>query len=240
MERALDLTACLNGDRARREHPAVPVTPRDLARDAVAAIAAGATDVHIHPRDASGRETLGRVQHAAAVAAVRSAIPGARVGVTTIATIEPDARRRVALVRKWTELPDVASVNWGEEGAPALVSALLERGVAIEAGIRSVDDARRFVDGDLAKFCVRALVEPSSERSADALAAAAEIVAMLRPLAVPLCVHGRDRTTWAVLRWALAHGHGIRIGLEDTLTLEGGRPARDNAELVAAAARMRA
>jgi uncharacterized protein (DUF849 family) len=43
-----------------------------------------------------------------------------------------------------------------------------------------------------------------------------------------------------VLRWAARHGHGIRVGLEDTLELEGGRLARDNAELVAAAAKLAA
>lgn len=240
MERALDLTACLNGDRTRMQHAAVPVTAPDLARDAAKAVAAGATDVHIHPRDASGKETFGRVQHAAAVSAVREAVPGVRVSVTTIATIERDPKRRVELVRKWTEKPDVASVNWGEEGAPALVSALVERDIAIEAGIWTPHDARAFVESDLAKFCVRALVEPIAERSADALATAEEIVTLLRPLGLPLCVHGHERTTWSVLRWAVAHRHGVRIGLEDTLTLEGGRAARDNAELVAVAVRMRA
>jgi len=69
-------------------------------------------------------------------------------------------------------------------------------------------------------------------------ATAAAIVDVLRPLALPLVVHGHERTTWSVLRWAVAHGHAIRIGLEDTLTLEGGQPARDNAELVASARRL--
>lgn len=238
MERTLALVACLNGDRARSEHPAVPLTPDALARDAAAAVRAGATAVHIHPRDASGRETFGRVQHAAAVAAVREAVPGTPMSVTTIASIEPDARRRLELVRKWTEIPDAASVNWGEEGAPALVSALIEREIAIEAGIWTLEDARRFVESDLARYCARALVEPIDERSGDALVTAERIVDVLRPLGLPLVVHGRDRTTWALLRWAIAHGHGIRVGLEDTLSLEGGRVARDNAELVAAAARM--
>jgi uncharacterized protein (DUF849 family) len=38
-----------------------------------------------------------------------------------------------------------------------------------------------------------------------------------------------------VLERAVALGHDIRVGLEDTLVLPGGRPARDNAALVAAA-----
>ncbi len=210
------------------------MTPEDLARDAAAAVAAGAAALHVHPR-AGTRETLGPRQCARAIAAVREAVPGTPVGVTTVATIEPDASRRVALVRSWTVLPELASVNWSEAGAPALVSALIERGVGIEAGIWSVEDARRFVESDLARFCVRALVEPTETRTADALATAEAIVDALAPLGLPLVVHGQDATAWAVLRWAAAHRHGIRIGLEDTLALEGGRRAKDNAELVRSA-----
>ena len=212
------LKACLNGARSRADHPAVPITPDDLARDAKAVVAAGARALHVHPRDPSGKQTMGPVQVSAAIAAIRAAVPTTPVGVTTIAAIERDPKRRVALVRKWKDKPDFVSVNWGEDGAPALVSALVEMEIGIEAGIWSADDARRFVESDLAKFCVRALVEPIDQRTDDALATAAAIVGILRPLGLPLVVHGHERTTWSVLRWAVTFGHGIRVGLEDTLT----------------------
>jgi uncharacterized protein (DUF849 family) len=231
------LKACLNGHRSRADHPATPIVPDDLARDARAVVAAGADALHVHPRLPGGRETMGPRQMAAALLAIRSAVPGTPVGVTTHAAIEPDPERRVALVRQWTEKPDFVSVNWSEAGAPAVVSALVERDIAIEAGLWTIDDARRFLETDIARFCLRVLVEPREDRSAPALATAAAIVEVVRPLGLPLVVHGHDRTTWPLLRWACAHGHGIRIGLEDTLELEGGRRARDNAELVAAARR---
>jgi uncharacterized protein (DUF849 family) len=50
--------ACLNGARAASFHPALPVTPDAIARDAVAAVQAGAAELHIHIRDEGGRETL--------------------------------------------------------------------------------------------------------------------------------------------------------------------------------------
>jgi uncharacterized protein (DUF849 family) len=232
------LVACLNGDRPRGAHPALPLTADDLARDARAVVKAGAQAIHVHPRDASGKQTLAKVQHAAAVAALRAAAPKTPIGVTTIASLEPDPKRRVALVRKWTEKPDFASVNWSEDGAAALATALVEMEIGIEAGIWTVDDARRFVDFGFAPHCLRALVEPVEVSTAAALASASAIVEILRSTGLPLVVHGHDRTTWAVLRWAVAHGHGIRIGLEDTLTLEGGKPAKDNAELVTMAKRL--
>ena len=35
------MKACLNGGRSRADHPAVPLTPAELAASAVAAVAAG-------------------------------------------------------------------------------------------------------------------------------------------------------------------------------------------------------
>lgn len=50
--------------------------------------------------------------------------------------------------------------------------------------------------------------------------------------------HGYDIDCWAVNARALGGGHGIRTGLEDVTVLEDGTPARDNAELVAAAVQL--
>jgi uncharacterized protein (DUF849 family) len=47
------LQAALNGDRTRRDHPAVPLSA-ELARDAAACVAAGAGAMHLHPRDDAG------------------------------------------------------------------------------------------------------------------------------------------------------------------------------------------
>lgn len=232
------LEACVNGGRTRADHPAVPLTPADLARDAKAVVVAGAQALHVHPRDPSGKQTLGPHQCSAAIAAIREAVPKTPVGVTTIAAIERDPTRRVALIRKWAEKPDFVSVNWSEDGAAALATACVEREIGIEVGLWTVEDARRFVEFGFAPHCLRALVEPPEQRSADALASSEAIVDILRETGLPLVVHGHERTTWPVLRWALAHGHGIRIGLEDTLELEGGRVAKDNAELVAAAVKL--
>ena len=70
----------------------------------------------------------------------------------------------------------------------------------------------------------------------DAPRAAERILAALGMSAAPVLVHGEGRWTWPVLRWAQAEGYDVRIGLEDTCYLPDGQQARDNAELVAAAA----
>jgi uncharacterized protein (DUF849 family) len=70
----------------------------------------------------------------AAVAAVRSAIPGVPVGVTTGAWAlgVPDASR---LIPQWTVKPDHASVNWHEDRAEEVAAALFSAGIAVHAGL---------------------------------------------------------------------------------------------------------
>ena len=77
------LQACLNGFRGHDYSPAVPLTPEALARDAVACLAAGAHEFHIHPRDAEGRESFAAHDIGAALKAIRARVPGVPVGIST-------------------------------------------------------------------------------------------------------------------------------------------------------------
>jgi hypothetical protein len=93
------IKACLNGGRSRENHPAVPVTPAELAAGAVAAVAAEAEAVHLHPRSGGGGESLLAADVGMAVAAVRRACPGLPVGVSTGLWITDGDRRPGA--RRW-------------------------------------------------------------------------------------------------------------------------------------------
>ncbi len=105
------LKACLNGPRQRGAHAALPLTPAEIAADAARVADAGAGAVHVHPKDDDGADTLDAERVADVVAAVRAAVPGLPVGVTTGAWALPDPNERVAAVRSWTVLPDFAWVN---------------------------------------------------------------------------------------------------------------------------------
>jgi uncharacterized protein (DUF849 family) len=231
------LQAALNGDR---EHPAVPHTPEDIAAEARAAADAGARSVHVHAFGADGRQTLAAEACAAVVRAVRAACPGISISLSTSADIEPDPQRRLALVSGWFELPDLVTANQGEDGIVELCELLVARGVGIEAGLLSLDDARRFVAAGIASACVRAMVEPLDADPDEASAHAAAIEQTLADAGVLLeqVHHGDGIASWAVNRRAVPRGHGIRTGLEDTPVLPDGRLARGNGDLVAAAAAM--
>lgn len=229
------LQAALNGDRSRGEHPAVPLTAEELARDAAACAAAGAGAMHIHPRGEEGRERLDAGIVDPAVRAVRAAC-GVPVGVSTGAWIEPDVERRIALVREW-EAPDYASVNLSEPGAERVTAALLERGIGIEAGVWSVEDAERLAATGLAGRLTRVLIEAIDLDPDRAVALVDGIHAALdaRGIAAPRLQHGEGAATWVTFQDAVRRGLDTRIGLEDTLVGPDGDPAAGNEALVRAA-----
>ncbi|UWZ59489.1 3-keto-5-aminohexanoate cleavage protein [Dactylosporangium aurantiacum] len=232
------IKVALNGGRHPGAHPALPCTPAELAVAAREAVAAGAEAVHLHPRDTGGRESLHAADVGAAVAAVRDACPATPVGVTTGLWItDGDAAARQRAVAGWAQLPparrpDFASANVAEPGFTDLVATLRDLGVAVEAGVWSVQDATALstastvngIDG-----VPRVLIEIMSPQT-DPMA----VLARLDELGVPgeRLLHGEDELCWPMVALAGRLGLPTRIGLEDTLTAPDGAPVTGNAELV--------
>ena len=153
------LKACINGARTPDEHPNLPVTPEQLAAEAVAAHGAGAKAVHMHPKTAEGVDSLHPEIVGAAVAAVRHAVPGLPLGVTTGFWALPDPDERLRAVEAWTVLPDFASVNWHEPGSEPLARLLLSMGLGVEVGIFHVEAAASWARSEMAAHCMRVMVE---------------------------------------------------------------------------------
>jgi uncharacterized protein (DUF849 family) len=223
---------CLNGPRGAADSAAVPLTPESMAQAAAEAVAAGATDIHVHPKTPCGQDSLSPRVGAATLEAIRARV-SVPVGVTTGAWAEPDPTARLARLRNWTVLPDHASVNWHEPGAESLAAALIDLGVGVEAGIWSgTDAAERFAASALGPKVLRVLAEVTDTETAEASARA-----LLTELGAahgrPVLLHGEDGGAWPVLRLAGRLGLATRIGLEDTLLLPDGRRALSNAQLVA-------
>ncbi|MGV9791110.1 3-keto-5-aminohexanoate cleavage protein [Streptomyces sp. NPDC003435] len=229
------MQVCLNGSRAAADGAHVPLTPDELARSAAEAVAAGATEVHVHPRTPCGRESLSARVVGPVVEALRARV-GVPVGVTTGAWAEPDPAERLERVRSWSVLPDFASVNWHEEGAEDLAGLLQARGVGVEAGIWSgTEGAARFAVSPLGPRVLRVLAEVTDTDPATAEASAHALLAELgAAYGRPVLLHGEDGGAWPVLRLAGRLGLATRIGLEDTLFLPDGERALSNAGLVAA------
>ena len=229
--------AALNGDR---KHFAVPKTPDEIAKDTKAVTEAGAHSVHVHAFDNDGNETLDGAACGEVLKAIRRLCPGIPVSLTTSASIEPDPAKRLSLIRSWVEMPELVTINQGEEGILELGQLFLSQGVEIEAGLLSIEDALKFVDWPLRNSCRRVLIEPLDLDPAVALHNAARIEEIVVNAGIGLeqVHHGYDIACWAVNERALERGHGIRTGLEDIAVLPNGAEAKSNAELVRVAVGM--
>jgi uncharacterized protein (DUF849 family) len=226
--------ACINGARTPDAHPGLPVSPQQLADAAVAAHGAGAKAVHLHPKTADGVDSLTPETVGAAVGAVRQALPGLPLGVTTGFWALPDPQRRLQAVESWTVLPDFASVNWHEPGSVELAQLLLSRGVGVEIGIFHAEAADAWARSEVAPHCLRVMIELGPDGDT---ATADDLLARIQSAGspAPILLHGLDASCWPLLAHAGMRGLQTRIGLEDTLLLPDGSTAPGNAELVAAA-----
>ncbi|WP_020578089.1 3-keto-5-aminohexanoate cleavage protein [Actinopolymorpha alba] len=231
------LVAALNGGHSNVVYASVPVTPAELAGETARVVAAGATEVHVHPRRGDGEESLEPADVAAAIEAIRASVPGAPISVTTGAWIEPDPHRRAVTISRWRVLPNSASVNAHEDGALDVARVLRDRGVAVEVGLFTITAAEEFVRGPLRTLAARILIEPIDRPSMLALYDARSILELLDRHGVdqPRLLHGDGANTWPVLRRARQLGISCRVGFEDTFHLPDGTPAPHNAALIQAA-----
>ena len=208
-----------------------------MAAAARAAVNEGAQSVHVHAFDDGGRETLGGVACAKILKAIRAVCPGIPISLTTSATIVANPAQRFSVIEAWSEMPDFVTANQGESGIVELCELLLSRGVGIEAGLLTAEDARAFVRSGLADRCRRILIEPLDEDEDAAVqhAAAMEDIVARAGIKLEQVHHGYGMACWKVNQRAFERGHGIRTGLEYVTILPDGQQARDNADLVRAA-----
>jgi uncharacterized protein (DUF849 family) len=229
--------ACINGARTPDQHPNLPVTPEQLAAAALAAHHAGAKAVHLHPKTADGVDSLLPQQVDDAVEAVRHAVPGLPLGVTTGYWALPDADARLRAVDGWTVRPDFASVNWHEPGAEDLARLLLSKGLGVEVGIFHAEAAESWAASEIAQHCMRVMIELQSNGD---IATADDLLSLVLAVGspAPVLLHGLDESCWPLLEHAGVRGVQARIGMEDTLRLPDGSTAPDNAALVSAAVQL--
>lgn len=233
--------------RGKVDHPNLPMTPEEIAREAARCNEAGATVLHLHVRTPDGRHSIDPALYEEAILAVRGAV-GERmvVQVTTEAvglyTPEEQMQAMRALRPEAVSLglreliPDerepgeaAAFLEWlrRERIAPQYIlytpsdvvtfQALRRRGV--------IPQARPFV-----LFVLGRYAEPAQVRPRDLLAF---LQAFEVDLPWALCAFGAIESA-CVLAAAGLGGHA-RVGFENNLWRADGSLAESNAELVAQA-----
>lgn len=129
----------------RAQTPHVPLTPDEVAADVRRCRDAGASIVHLHPRDPTGRPSQSPEVAAAFIRAIRAAVPDIVVCITTSGRIDPGLAGRAAVLDLDGDLaPEMASLTLGSNNFPrqasvnapdviaGLATRMVERGIVAE------------------------------------------------------------------------------------------------------------
>ena len=251
----LILAVAPNGARKTRDdHPALPITPDELARTAAACAEAGAAMIHLHVRDEAERHSLDVGAYRAATAAVQAAVGEAMIlQVTSEAAGLYHAEQQIAMVRELRPeavslavrelIPEVDVEDGAGEAAAAEFLAWLDgEGIQAQFILYSAEDLERFdalIDRGVIAGERRSVLFVLGRYSAGQRSDPSDLLPFLaarrRDHLWSLCAFGAKETACAVAAAALG-GHA-RVGFENNLDLPDGSRAPDNAALVAAAAR---
>lgn len=237
-----------NGARKTKDdHPAIPITPAELAECAVAILEAGASIMHVHVRDANGGHTLDVDRYRDAIDAIR-----ARAGdqlviqVTTEACGMYAADQQMAVVRELrpeavsVALKEVCPDDASEPVAAAFYDWMQREGVFAQHILYSPEETARFeslrargIIADESPFVLFVLGRYSSDLTGDVGELDDFIARASSDTRWAVCSFGRTEHE-AVTAAAKAGGHA-RVGFENNLRMPDGREAADNTALVAAA-----
>jgi uncharacterized protein (DUF849 family) len=263
MSRPVIITCAASGvPPGAKASPYAPVTPEQIARECLAAAAAGAAIVHIHARDpATGRPSMETAHYREIVERIRASGCDVLVNLTTgpgamyIPSSEhPGPARDSALagpdkrVEHVLELKpdicslDVATMNFGDNAfvnvAPHLrrmAELIRSAGVKPELEVFDVGHVR------LACALIEAGILPRPPLfqlclgiawGAPATPAAMLLMRELLPPDAQWAAFGVARAEFPMVAQAVVLGGHVRVGLEDNLYLEHGKLAPGNAPLV--------
>lgn len=231
------------------DHPALPITPGDIAMACAGCFASGAQAAHVHVRDAAGRHSLDPKLYSDLLATLLTEVGHDPViQVTTEAVGRYGPAEQMALVR--TLKPEAVSIAVKEmiPGNDAVATARdfyrwahRER-IAVQHIIYTVDELARFLalaDDGVFPGRRHALIYPLGRYTAGQESRPGEMLPLLHLATTSdwadrldwmVCAFGRAETV--ALTTAAALGGHCRIGFENNLLNSDGSVAANNAERV--------
>jgi 3-keto-5-aminohexanoate cleavage enzyme len=232
-------------------NPDLPVTPEEIAETATRCREAGASLIHVHARDASGRPTLDPevFAHIHRLVSQRTDLV---VQISTGGRAGMDPEARAAAVR--CIRPEMASLTTGSMNFPdrvyanpfqvieCLAAAMDEAGTKPEMEIFEpgmIANAQMLVDKGLAKSPLHFGFVLGSRGSLPATPRNLMFLSESIPPGSTWTVAGIGRWQLPMAMLAIVMGGHVRVGLEDNLYLGKGKLAT-NEQLVARIARIAA
>ncbi len=238
------------GRKTKADHPALPLTPDELARAAAECLDRGASMIHLHVRDAEGRHILDADAYRAAIACISEAV-GDRLVVQitseSLGRYSPDEQKAVVLKANpeaaSLALRELAPEQTDEAGFGEFLGRLKHMRIWPQIILYSADEAARLGamrQRGLIPFGSLAVLYVLGRFALLRAAAPGDILPYLAPdmprfESWSVCAFGR-REAACVTAAALIGGHA-RVGFENNLFLPDGARAASNAKLVGAVSR---
>jgi 3-keto-5-aminohexanoate cleavage enzyme len=233
------------GRRTKADHPRLPISPAELADCAESCLAAQASMIHVHVRDAEGRHCLDADRYRETIAAIRSRV-GNRliVQVTTESLGAYSPAEQIALVRELR--PEAASIALRElvpdaaheAGFANLLYWMRRERIFPQLILYDRADMERLVEfhrrGLLAAEEIP-LLFVLGRYTTDQVSQPADLIEFLANAPHgftqwTVCAFGRQEAACAVATALM--GGNVRVGFENNLHLPNGDVAGSNAELV--------
>jgi uncharacterized protein (DUF849 family) len=239
------ITVAPNGARkTRADHPALPITPDELAEEAAQCLAAGAAMIHLHVRDENARHTLDVGRYREAIAAIRSRVGNELIiQVTSEAVGIYSAQQQMAMVRQLR--PEAVSLairelcpeGGDEELAAGFFAWLHSESIAPQYILYSVEDVAKFnalrergVIPGARPSVLYVLGRYGSEGTASIEQLQLMIAAAKEDVTWSVCAFGSAEAS--CMDSAVLLGGHCRVGFENNLRLASGDTAPTNAALV--------
>lgn len=223
----------------KADTPHVPLTPEEVAADVRRCADAGASIVHIHPRDQQGAPSQDSAVAAQFIRAVRAAAPEIVVCITTSGRVQHELAGRIAVLDlEGDAKPEMASLTLGSLNFPkqasinapetiqGLARRMQERAIVPEWEIFDfgmLDYAHYLLDRGLLPCPVYANILLGSLGTLAAAPLNLALMVERLPSGATWAAAGIGRYQFAMNRLAIAMGGGVRVGLEDNLWFDDDR-----------------
>ena len=233
-----------NGARkTQQDHPALPMSPAELAEEAWACQQAGASAIHLHVRDSDNKHSLDVGRYREAIAAIREKCgAGIFIQATTEAVGIYTAAEQMKMVLE-LQPPSVSLaireiVVEGEEAAAAAFLAEVEALGILPQYIlydsNDVENFNRLREQGVVPSGPAFLLFVLGRYAKDQVSRPTDLL--------PFLAVREESDAWAVCAFgplehaaastAIAMGGHVRVGFENNLMLKNGKMAAGNADLV--------
>ncbi len=235
----------------KKDNPAIPLTPQEIADDVYECWQAGAAVAHLHMRDESGAGTMDKNKFKETVDLIRAKCDIV-LNLTTSGDLNATDETRMAhldLIRPELASYDCGSMNWLHSSVFLNTPKFLEKlGLAMqEYGVKPeieifdggmVSNSLYYLKKGVLKAPLHYQFVLGAAGGMDATVENLVFLKSLIPAESTWSALGIGRGHLPIMYTALALGGHIRVGMEDNVFYAKDVPARNNAEFVARAARL--